>query len=58
MAANESFFRNQNGGCGFVLKPEYLRSVSQVSFNPSDPEDIKVAQSSYHIILIVAQFLH
>ena len=42
MAANDSFFRNQNGGSGYVLKPDYLRSVSQVPFDPSNPEDLEV----------------
>ena len=40
MAANDSFFRNQNGGSGFVLKPDYLRSVSETPFDPSSPEDL------------------
>lgn len=29
MRINEGFFANQNGGCGYVLKPEYLRSVGK-----------------------------
>ena len=43
MAANDSFFRNQNGGCGYILKPDYLRSVSEVPFDPSKPEDLAVS---------------
>ena len=42
MAANDSFFRNQNGGCGYILKPDYLRSISETPFNPSDPKDLAV----------------
>lgn len=41
MCANDRFFRNQNGGCGFVLKPDYLRSSGSSPFNPSDPEDLQ-----------------
>ena len=54
MAANDSFFRNQNGGCGYILKPDYLRSISDTPFNPSDPKDLAVVVV---VVVVVVVFV-
>uniref|UniRef100_S4RFG9 Phosphoinositide phospholipase C n=1 Tax=Petromyzon marinus TaxID=7757 RepID=S4RFG9_PETMA len=59
MALNAAMFE-QNGGCGFVLKPPVLRDRTcplQKTFRPMDREIEGVQPTTYHITVISGQYV-
>ena len=52
MWLHRSFF-SRNGGCGYILKPDYLRAVKNTSFNPFDPTALETfAPVQLHVNVI------
>ena len=49
MAVNAAKFRD-NGQCGYVLKPAYLRNVAGGDYNPRTNEPSVLYQLEIHII--------
>ena len=45
-----------NGGCGYILKPDYLLNASKREFNPEWPIDVDQPQT-FTITIISGQFL-
>jgi hypothetical protein len=57
MWLHRSFF-SSNGGCGYVLKPDYLRAIKNASFNPFDPAVLeKLPPVQLHVSVIEARHI-